>query len=322
LPEHRTSCSDARVDVLVIGGSRFVGRQLAHRLVLRGDRVTLLNRGTHDDGLGDRVSRLIADRTTDALDHALADRRFDAAIDFSAYVASDVERAVRALDGRVGHYVFVGTGQVYLVREGAPSPAREEDADGPLIAAPDDPRDREGWAYGVGKREAEEVLARAFAERGFPATRLRIPMVHGPGDPYRRIARILERLRADDPVLVPSAHARVRHVHGPSIASIFAALLGDARMIGRALNVAPAESTTVLGVFERIAHHTGSRAHLLPIDDDELLRRGLRAEDLSPIGGRWMSLLDPTRAIEELGIEHPPIDDWLPGVVDAAIASG
>lgn len=324
LRARRGSWSDARVDVLVIGGSRFVGRQLAHRLVLRGDRVTLLNRGRHDDGLGDRAERLVADRTTDAFDHALAGRRFDAAIDFSAYVAGDVERAARVLDGKIGHYVFVGTGQVYLVREGASSssPCREDDADGPACARPDDPRDHEGWAYGIGKREAEGVLARAFEERGFPATRLRIPMVHGPGDPYRRIGRILERLREGDVVRVPSAGALVRHVHGPSIASIFAALLGDARTIGRVFNVAPAESTTVLGFFERVAHHVGARAALEPIDDAALAREGLRAEDLSPIGGRWMSLLDPTRARDELGVEHPALGDWLPGVIDAAIAPG
>ncbi len=308
------------MDVLIVGGSRFVGRQLAHRLVMRGDRVTLLNRGTHDDGLGGRVERLIADRRSDAFDRALAGRRFDAAIDFAAYDASDAERAVRVLGDQVGHYVFISTGQLYLVREGCPSPSREEDAEGPAIAAPSDPRDREGWEYGIGKREAEAVLARAFERSRCPATRLRVPMVHGPGDPYRRIAQILARLRSGEPVRVPHASAIVRHVHGPSIASIFASLLGDARTVGRALNIAPAETTTVLGVFERVARHVGASAALVPIDDAELARDGLRAEDLSPIGGRWMSVIDPTRAIDELGIVHPPLDAWLPGVIDAAIA--
>ena len=205
------------MDVLVIGGSRFVGRQLAHRLVMRGDRVTLLNRGTLDDGLGDDVERLVADRTTDAFDRALVGRRFDAAIDFAAYDASHVERAVRVLDGRVGHYVFVSSGQVYLVREGCPKPSREEDAEGPAVAAPADSRYRAGWEYGIGKREAEAVLARAFERTAFPATRLRIPVVHGPGDPQKRIAEVVERLRRDRPMVraSPSNDAKIDAIVGP-----------------------------------------------------------------------------------------------------------
>jgi len=53
------------VNVLVIGGNRFVGLLATWRLVARGDRVTLLNRGSLPDPFGDRVERLRGDRTTD-----------------------------------------------------------------------------------------------------------------------------------------------------------------------------------------------------------------------------------------------------------------
>ncbi|AKF10060.1 NAD-dependent epimerase/dehydratase family protein [Sandaracinus amylolyticus] len=309
------------MDVLVIGGSRFMGRQLAARLVAHGVRTTLLNRGTHDDGLGASVTRLVADRTDERFDRALAGRRFDAVIDFAGYTGDDLTRAVRVLEGRVGHYLFVSTGQVYLVREGCPSPSREEDADGPLIAQPEDALDREEHAYGVGKREAEAVLARAHHESGFPATCVRIPMVHGPGDPHRRIERVIARVLDGGPVLAPRAHATVRHVHAPTIASMLVSMIGARRTIGRAYNVAPSEPTTVGAFLGRIVRHLGSDAPVVPVDDVMLARYGLRAEDVCPIGGRWMSVLDPTRAVRELGLVHPPADAWLPGVIDAVIAT-
>lgn len=306
------------MDVLVIGGSRFVGRQLAHRLVARGDRVTLLNRGSRDDGLGDRVERLIADRTTDAFDAALAGRRFDAVVDFAAFVGADVERARRVLEGSVGHYVFIGTGQVYLVREGCPTPSRETDYEGPVMARPAEPAEHWDWEYGVGKRAAEDVLAGA---RSFPSTRIRIPMVHGPGDPYRRIERIAARCLDGGPLLVPRADATIRHVYGPSLAGFLADHLGDSRTFGRAFNVAMGDTLSVRDLMARIAQRLGSRAALVPVGEAELGAAGLRAEQVSPFGGRWMSLVDPSLAERELGLAHPPIDAWLPALVDHVLAT-
>lgn len=317
------------MDVLVIGGSRFMGRQLAHRLVARGDRVTLLNRGTHDDGLGARAERLRCDRTTERMVEALAGRRFDAAIDFSAYVGADAERAVRALEGRVGHYVFVSTGQVYLVRcraeSGADgeraSPWREEDYEGAVIARPaSDEVHLANWEYGVGKRECEDLLA---SRADFPSTRVRIPMVHGAGDPDSRVARVVRALLAGGEVRVRRPHAPVRHVHAPTIATIFAGLLGDERAIGGAYNVAPDDTITVLGFYERVARHLGARVELVAVEGDaELDPPRTEDEARPPIGGRWMSCLDASRARRELGIAHPPHGAWLASVVDAAIATG
>lgn len=92
--------------------------------------------GTHPDPFGGRVSRLRADRTQREFFTALAGREFDAAVDFAAFRRADAEGAMKALEGRVGHYVVISTGQVYLVRADPPVPAREEDYDGPLMAEP------------------------------------------------------------------------------------------------------------------------------------------------------------------------------------------
>ena len=155
--------------VLLVGGTRFLGHELAWRLLAAGHDVTLFNRGTLPDTFGARVERLRGDRTTDDFEHLLAGREWDAAVDFAAYDGGDGRRAAAVLEGRVGHYVVVSTGQVYLVREGrAPGPARESDYEGPLMAAPADPFDKGQWDYGMGKRALEDALAEAWASAPLP----------------------------------------------------------------------------------------------------------------------------------------------------------
>src|SRR5262245_60271746 len=164
--------------VLIIGGTRFVGPLLVFRLLAAGHQVTVLNRGTLADpfgAFGGRVERLVADRTSPAFAPLLAGRAFDAAVDFAAYTAADALGAIAALSGRVGHYVFISTGQVYLVREGCPRPSREIDYEGPVLPRPTEERDLPQWEYGAGKRACEDALVEAWDKARFPSTRIRIP---------------------------------------------------------------------------------------------------------------------------------------------------
>lgn len=296
--------------VLVIGGTRFVGRFLVARLVARADRVTLFNRGTRPDPFGDRVERLVGDRTTGDLERLLAGRTFDAVVDFAAYEGRDVERAIAALRGRIGHYVFVSTGSVYLVRESLESPYREQDYDGP-VAARFEGDEAAGWDYGVGKRACEDALV---AAPGFPSTRLRIPVVNGPGDYYRRIDNYVYRMLDGGPLAIESAERRVRHVDAQEVARTIDLLLGDARAIGTALNQTQDETPTVRELLSMIGREVGVEPRLVEVADPPF---DLRAA--SPFTGQ-MSFLDPWR-IRALGIDHAPLPVTLARAVGHSLAS-
>jgi nucleoside-diphosphate-sugar epimerase len=119
----------------------------------------------------------------------LAGRDFDAAVDFAGFTGQDAQGAIEALSGHTGHYVFINSGQVYLVLDGQAQPDRvplaEESYRGVLLAEPETHPHRAEWRYGVGKREAEDIFAAAFAATGFPYTALRLPMVEGEGGGIR-----------------------------------------------------------------------------------------------------------------------------------------
>jgi nucleoside-diphosphate-sugar epimerase len=305
--------------VLLIGGTRFVGHYLALRLVAQGQRVTILNRGVTPDGLGPRVERLRADRGTDTFDSALAGRQFDAVVDFAAYRPEEVERAVRVLRGKTDHYVFISTGQVYLVKELCPRPARESDFDGPVRIRPEDPDVLDEWTYGVFKRGCEEVLAR---ESNFPSTRVRIPMVNGERDYYRRLEGYLWRLLDGGPVLVPDGGPEVcRHVYGLDVADFVASVLGDARVLGRAFNLAQWEAPHLADLLGLLAEALGAPDRRVPLPAEALARAGLRIREVSPYSTPWMSYLDPSLARNALGFRSTGLTEMLDRVVGAFLTS-
>jgi nucleoside-diphosphate-sugar epimerase len=308
------------VHVLVIGGNRFVGLLATWRLLAGHHRVTLLNRGTLPDPFGDRVERLTGDRTGPALERLVGGRRFDAVLDLAAFSGEDGRRIAALLDGRVGHYLMVSTGQVYLVRQGCPRPAREEDYAGPVMARPEDPADHADWEYGMGKRACEDALV-AAGRSGFPATRLRIPMVNGALDYHRRLEGYLWRLLDGGPVLVPDGGAhQVRHVAGQEVARLLCGLMGRAETFGQAYNVAQREAPSLLALLTSLRELLGSRAELVPVPSSRLHAAGLVPVEVSPFSGRWMSLLDPSRAARDLGFLHAPLQEVLHGVAASFLA--
>jgi nucleoside-diphosphate-sugar epimerase len=283
--------------------------------------VTLFNRGTLPDAFPQRVERLHGDRTTPDFEQLLAGRSFDAAVDFAAFDGTDGRRAAEVLDGRVGHYVVVSTGQVYLVREGCPRPARESDYDGPVMAEPSDPFGKGQWEYGVKKRALEDALVEAWEKRRFPSTRLRLPMVNGERDHFRRLERYLWRMLDGGPVLLPDGGDRVtRHVYSGSVARAILALLGRADTHGQAYNLAQDETPTLAELLTLTAERLGAPARLVEIPAERVRAAGLDPLVLSPFSGQWMSFLDPARAKAELGFRHEPLRSYLDKIVASFLA--
>ncbi|MBK9266884.1 MAG: NAD-dependent epimerase/dehydratase family protein [Polyangiaceae bacterium] len=307
--------------VLVIGGTRFVGPLFVFRLLAGGHRVTLFNRGTRSDPFGDRVERLVGDRTTADLSRHMCNRQFDAAVDFAAYRWEDGRGAVEALGGRVGHYVYISSGQVYLMREDCPRPAQESDYTGPLIEKPTNEADLAQWEYGMGKRDCEDALVEAWQKSGFPATRLRLPIVAGERDHYQRLDPYVYRLLDGGPIIVPDGGMHpVRHVYAGEVARLLVELLGRESSFGEAYNVCQREAPSLSELVGMLAQILGSRSKLVPIETPDIVAAGFTPRTISPFSSQWMSLLDPFKAETELGFRHEPLFTYLGKIVASLVA--
>ncbi|NDI35318.1 SDR family oxidoreductase [Chengkuizengella sediminis] len=97
--------------ILIIGGTRFIGRYLVSEALTRGHEITLFNRGNHHHEFADDVEHLIGDREHQ-LD-VLKNRKWDAVIDTCGYVPRDVYHSTQTLADQTDHYTFISSISVY-----------------------------------------------------------------------------------------------------------------------------------------------------------------------------------------------------------------
>ncbi|HSQ61109.1 MAG TPA: NAD-dependent epimerase/dehydratase family protein [Acidobacteriota bacterium] len=306
------------MESLILGGTRNLGPAMVGALLQAGHRVTVLNRGVTPDDLPAEVRRLRADRgDRDALARALGGASFDLVVDTTLYNGPDAKAIAAILDGRVGRYVFLSSGQVYLVRGDLPRPFAEEAYDGPVIPPPaPGTHDFEEWRYGAEKRDAEDALADAWRDRRFPFTTLRLPMVNSERDHYHRIEGYLARMRDGGPILIPSGpHLALRHVYGGDVASAITALLGTDAGRGRAYNVAQDETVTIEEFLALLAQMARCDLRLHRVERAVLEAKSL-LPDCSPFSERWMSEPDNRRGKAELGLRYTPLRVYLARLVE------
>ena len=299
--------------ILVIGGTRNLGPQLVRELLREGHVVTVLNRGVTPDDLPAEVERLRADRGDAArLGAALAGRSFDGVVDMTLYNGRDAKAVAELLDGKVGRYVLISTGQVYLVRVGLGRPFAEDGYAGPVMEEPDaGGADHADWLYGVEKRQAEDALSEAWESRRFPSTSLRLPMVNSERDHYRRIYQYVLRLKDGGPLVVPEdAQLPLRHVYGGDVVRAVKRLLDFEGGFGRAYNISQDETVSLDDFLRMLAGLVGVDHRVARAPRPLLEARGLLPH-CSPFSGRWMSELTNERSKKELGLEYTPLPVYL-----------
>ena len=145
------------LDILILGGTGFLGPHQVEYALARGHKVTLFNRGHKDTTLyGDRVEVLIGDRdtkTAPGLSALEGTRRWDAVIDNSGYVPRHVRDAAQLLKGRVRRYLFVSTVAAY----GGAGPVCVESS--PLLPLSDPENEQvSATSYGELKAEGDRIV--------------------------------------------------------------------------------------------------------------------------------------------------------------------
>lgn len=97
--------------LLILGGTRFLGRHLVAIADARGHEVTLFNRGNYSsEGLG-AVESIKGDRHAEL--HKLHGRRWDAVVDTSGHLPRAVKAAAEVLADSVERYVFISSQNAY-----------------------------------------------------------------------------------------------------------------------------------------------------------------------------------------------------------------
>jgi nucleoside-diphosphate-sugar epimerase len=307
------------VRVVVLGGTRFIGRAIVEELVRARHDVLVVHRGNlePDDTLS--VSHLHCDRS-ELTTHRqeLAAFEPDAAIDCRALTRADAETALAALPVGI-RLVVISSLDVYrafgAAIEGHETDPVPLDEDSPVRSERYPYRDKSPDRYDYDKLDVEDVYLAGGA------TSLRLPMVYGPRDYQLREEFILRRVRAGRPRIPFGAGTWLACrgyvgdiAHGARLA------LESASTAGVALNLCEDRTYSMRLWSLMILEAAGSDAELVRVADEllpeDLKATGTMSQHVAASGRRARALLgwttsDPVetlRATVSWHLAHPPLE--------------
>jgi 2'-hydroxyisoflavone reductase len=232
--------------LLVLGGTRFVGRAVVEEALARGHEVDAVHRGVTGALPAGAQSRL-ADRTDrEQLAAALGDRTWDAVLDTWAAAPAVAAAAADLLAGRAGRAAYVSSRSVYV--------------------------EMAATSYPADKRGGELAWLNAFPE----VLLLRAGLILGPHEDVARLPWWLDRISRGGRIVAPGRPDRgLQYVDVRDLAAF--ALDGLEAGLGGAYDVtsAPGHATT-LELLEACIEATGSDVELVWVDEADLAAAGVQ----------------------------------------------
>jgi 2'-hydroxyisoflavone reductase len=300
--------------ILVIGGTQFIGRHIVDAMVAQGDEVTLFHRGRTNPELFDHLEHRLGDRNGDL--SALAQGRWDATVDPSAYVPRQVRTLAGALGDRGGRYVHISSASVYGHLDASGS---NEDAAHVVL---EDPTTEvvNGETYGGLKSLCEAATNESFGPGGAgwagqAPSIVRPTYVAGPYDHTGRFTWWVERIARGGRVLAPGPKSNPFQVIDVRDVANFVTRLAHGLSNGVFHLVGPRPPFSFGEFLDAVVGEVGPQGAALKwIDAQRLLNAGVGEEDF-PL---WAALsddlynhaLDPSRAIEA-GLVIRPLEETI-----------
>ena len=184
------------LNVLILGGTTFLGPHLTNELLSHGHKVTHFNRG-NDHGVSfPQVEKLQGDRYGDL--EALKGRKWDAVIDTSGYLPRVVEASSKILGKATKHYTFISTISVYANFN---QPSIDEDSPLARLKDPHQTEEVTDETYGPFKADCEKVVKAYFPDHSLI---VRPGLIVGPYDSSDRFTYWVRRFAKGGKVLVPN----------------------------------------------------------------------------------------------------------------------
>jgi 2'-hydroxyisoflavone reductase len=292
------------VDILIFGGTRFLGRALVEAAIEHGHRVTLFHRGRTGARLFPDLEHVLGDRDG-GLDR-LDGRRWDAVFDTCGFVPRVVGDAVRRLADRAGHWTFVSTISVY-----AEPIAHRSDESAALATIADESAEAvTGESYGPLKALCERATLAAFPGRALIA---RAGLLIGPHDYTDRFPYWVTRIARGGDVLVPGALDQPLQLIDARDAASWLLRMAESRSAGT-FNLTGPETPHTLGrLLEACRTVLASDARFVPVACDFLLEQGVVPWSELPL---WTpenhGLMDvQVAAARARGLEFRPLADTI-----------
>lgn len=302
--------------IAIIGGTGFIGRAVAERVLARGFVPIVIARGQHPVDLPEGAVFEPADRMDGAALLSIFRRHgVDTVIDIFALGLLNTRAVIDAMAAIGGRYLLLSSVDVYanyaglLRRETPPiqlEPAKEAD---PLRSFRYPYRGNPRRPQGVSAElfeDYDKILLEeaAFADSRFATTAIRAPMIFGPGDKQHRFKWAIDAARAGGVVKLDERAARWPNSYGyvVDVAEAMVLAATDPRAAGRTYNVGqPFVRTPIEWLLTfAVMLNRSLEVETVPPSAHGLLFERAESSDL-----RYPLTLDTTRIRTELGFTEP-----------------
>ncbi|MGD6775684.1 SDR family oxidoreductase [Sutcliffiella horikoshii] len=256
--------------ILVIGGTRFLGRFIVEEALKQGHEVTMFNRGNHVD-LFPQVECIVGDRNKDLSLHETG--KWDVAIDTCGFTPKALNDSTRVLADKVDHYTFISSISVY--KDWIPSNIKE---DYPVQSLTEKQIEEIGYGtqeeinahYGALKAESERA-----AEENMPnkVLHVRSGLLVGPHDYSDRFSYWVNRVAEGGEVLAPGRKEReIQYIDARDMA-LWILKMADEKITGTFNVTGPTTPLTMEHFLTTCKRVSGSDAEFVWADESFLLEQ-------------------------------------------------
>jgi nucleoside-diphosphate-sugar epimerase len=280
------------MNILVCGGTRFIGRHLVNSLIAKGHEVTIATRGKTPDTFGDYVKRVNVNRLDyDSVKNAVNGKSYDVVYDTLAYCSNGVK--IMLDNVKCGRYITISTTAVYKKHINT----REEEFN--PYSYPLKWLNREDDTYDEVKRQAECAICQAYPQ--IKSVMARFPFVIGTDDFTERLKFYVEHILNDKAMNVDNLTAQMAFVRSDE-AGKFLAFLADNDFTG-VINGASEQTVSIQDVAGYVSLKTGKKP-IFSLDGD-----------VAPYNGENEYSINVDRA-KSLGFSFTPLREWIFELVD------
>ena len=287
--------------LLVLGGTKFLGRHSVDAALAAGHDVTIFTRGQTNPELYPDVERLTGNRDGDL--GALEGRTWDGVVDTSGYVPRVMQQSAALLRDAVDRYVFVSSISVYA------DFSQPLDESSPVAELEDPATEEIMEHYGALKAACETVVGDVYGERG---ASVRAGLIVGPYDPTDRFTYWPRRLAAGGDVLGPGdPDAPVQFVDARDLGAwlVTLALAGPGGVFNA---TGPADRMTFRELLDRAVAALGSDANVIWVDEQSVLDAGIEGWTELPLwlpGDEYAGMAQAdTRRARDAGLTFRPLE--------------
>lgn len=290
--------------LLVLGGTKFLGRALTETALEQGHAITLFNRGITAPDLFPGVEKIQGNRNEGL--PVFHHRRWDAVIDTSGYTPRQVRSSADALRDHVDRYVFISSISVYAdfskpgVDEGAPVEVVDE------ASANENSPETYGARKALCEREVEKVYPGS-------ALNIRPGLIVGPHDPTDRFSYWVYRVARGGTVLAPGRPGRaVQFIDVRDLAEWTIRMAGE-HQHGIYNATGPSQQITMGQLLETMHQVSGGEARFEWVAETFLLEKQVEPWSQIPL---WVPEIDEqnggftqvdTRKALEAGLTFRPV---------------